>query len=367
MRIKRMSLSQGTGRSWASREVFASCPNPSSSRLLPVSPCSPAALGMTAAPPSCWLGSLLQVLLGCCTLAASRVARLWDLLSRSQSSCSLLQVPSLFPLESRCLLSPQSSAGSLWYFGTGTQSLSFLHLPHLCQVAEGVLGCSLCGFSIFLPVRSAMPFSVYSSRGTVIPSGVEEGEAVWSLVSPFSSHTSGTNYSTSRRKQKLRQASSKHTRNRQKNKGLREQVGRSYTGATTSVNKQVKSWTTGAGNAVMIPTCRKLEWWENSRKRGRVGVGSEAATGHKSGFSQQRACFVLCLCAADTTVMFISIEGVQILALGWLRNDSVAAGTKSSCGGSRPHLTGVSLLSPTTPGFWKDTFGKSQIDLGVCA
>lgn len=31
---------------------------------------------------------------------------------------------------------------------------------------------------------------------------------------------------------------------------------------------------------------------------------------------------MLCLCAADTSVMFISIEGVQILALGWLRNDS---------------------------------------------
>lgn len=31
---------------------------------------------------------------------------------------------------------------------------------------------------------------------------------------------------------------------------------------------------------------------------------------------------MLCLCAANTSVMFISIEGVQILALGWLRNDS---------------------------------------------
>lgn len=117
----------------------------------------------------------------------------------------------------------------------------------------------------------------------------------------------------------------------------------------------------------MIPTCRKLEWGENSRKQGRVGVGSETATEHKSGFFQQRTCFVLCLRAADTTVMFISIEGVQILALGWLRNDSVATGTKSSCRGCRLHLTGISLFSPTTPGFWKSTFGKSQIDLGVCA
>lgn len=51
---------------------------------------------------------------------------------------------------------------------------------------------------------------------------------------------------------------------------------------------------------------------------------------------------MLCLRAGDTAVIFISIEGVQILALGWLRNDSVSTGTKSSCRGSRPHLTGVS-------------------------
>lgn len=36
-------------------------------------------------------------------------------------------------------------------------------------------------------------------------------------------------------------ASSKYARNRQKNKGLQEQEGRSDMGATTSANKQVKN------------------------------------------------------------------------------------------------------------------------------
>lgn len=53
-----------------------------------------------------------------------------------------------------------------------------------------------------------------------------------------------------------------------------------------------------------------------------MGVVSGIATWSKSASCQQGAYFVLCLCAADTSVMFISIEEVQILALGWLRNDS---------------------------------------------
>lgn len=53
-----------------------------------------------------------------------------------------------------------------------------------------------------------------------------------------------------------------------------------------------------------------------------MGVISGIATWNKSAPCQQGAYFVLCLCAANTSVMFISTEGVQILALGWLRNDS---------------------------------------------
>jgi len=64
---------------------------------------------------------------------------------------------------------------------------------------------------------------------------------------------------------------------------------------------------------------------------------------------------VLCLSAADPSVMFISIEGMQILALGWLRNDSVATGTKSSCRGSLPHLNVSLVLTHTPPGLWRDT------------
>lgn len=74
-----------------------------------------------------------------------------------------------------------------------------------------------------------------------------------------------------------------------------------------------------------------------------------------------------CLRAADdTSVMFISIEGVQILALGWLRNDSVATGTKSSHRGSLPHLRASPVLThaPPPPGFWRDTFRNGGDDLG---
>lgn len=42
--------------------------------------------------------------------------------------------------------------------------------------------------------------------------------------------------------------------------------------------------------------------------------------------------------------MFVSMEGVQILALGWLRNDSVATGTKSSCRGFLPPSVKCLLL-----------------------
>lgn len=105
---------------------------------------------------------------------------------------------------------------------------------------------------------------------------------------------------------------------------------------------------------------------EKQQKAGQYGGNLRNC--HRSSFCQQGAYFVLRLCAADTSVMFISIDGVQILALGWLRNDSghwykeqlqrLPSSPKSvSC--SHPHV------STPHSGFWRDTFRNGWDSLGV--
>lgn len=56
----------------------------------------------------------------------------------------------------------------------------------------------------------------------------------------------------------------------------------------------------------MIATASRL--LARVEKQGSMGVVSGIATWNKSASCQQGAYFVLCLCATDTSVMFISIE-----------------------------------------------------------
>lgn len=75
---------------------------------------------------------------------------------------------------------------------------------------------------------------------------------------------------------------------------------------------------------------------------------------------------MLYLCAADTSVMFISIEGVQILALGWLRNDSGHWYKEQlqRLPSSHKSISSSTHISTPCSGFWGDVFRNGWDSLG---